>query len=370
MPRDRLAVTMVQEVRPMKRLWHAGLLLLLVAPLLVATAVAASSPPPRTRHTTALIESFAMSGSTVVYDTEGAPSPRCNLVMAWNVVTGKVTRVSGEKTCLADATSTGGVSRVAVAGKRFAWIADDGGISETTDHLRTATLPRPKERQLASAHRGGDIAGGGIAVGNWIGNLIGSGDILALNRWTTNESGVVTKSELDVIGAGGLRRVASGLNTFGAQAVDSGRIAVLRSDGAVAIYGAAGRLLLRITPSPAKEIALRGDRLLVLSKAKTLELYDSRSGEYLRSWPVPEGAGSLDSYGGVAIYANSPRYWGNYTVHALRLASGKDVVLASGAMGIRGFRSAFLEASGVVYEPTGRTLVFIPFKRVAAAVSR
>src|SRR5690348_11053791 len=127
---------------------------------------------------------------------------------------------------------------------------------------------------------------------------------------------MVKRSELDLVGANGLRRVGLGAKAIFAESVDSGRISVLRADGTVGVYDASGKLLLEVKPSSAKEIALHGNNLLVLTRTRTLETYDSRSGAILRSWPVPIGAATLDAYGGLAAHADHPVYSGKrFRVH-------------------------------------------------------
>ena len=352
----------------MKRFISRGVFV--AAALLLLTVSARAETPGRTViHTQWKIQALAMNGPQVAYDVSGAfsqPQPKgcVNKVFAWNLHTRTTRRVSGEKTCDADGTSTGaGVRELAVAGKRFAWIVNQGGNTYSDDYLRTASLPHPKERQLAAAARGGE------GIGNWIGGLVASGDLLAVNRWSTDATGTATRSELDLVGANGLRRLVSGPNAIFVESADSGRLAVLRTDGSVGIYAASGRLLLEVKPSSPKEIALRGNDLLVLTNTRTLEIYDSRSGAHLRSWPVPRGAATLDAYGGVAVYADLPTYSGQrFKVHVLRVKTGRDAVVGTGTdEGPR--RVVQIEAPGLVYAKNPHTLVFIALEPLLAAVS-
>jgi hypothetical protein len=345
--------------------------------LLLALAVSAAAANTPTSsgviHTQWEIEALAMSGSQIAYDVSArfvSPSPKgCrDKVLVRSLRTGTTQRVSGKRTCFADYGSTGdAVRELAFVGKRFAWIFNFGGNTEFHDYLRTASLPQPRERQLAGAARFGDL---GVQGGNWIGHLVGSGSLLGVNRWSTNANGIVTRSELDLIGPKGLRRIVLGAKAIFAQSADSGRIAVLRADGTVGIYDAAGKPLLEVAPTSAKEIALRGNDLLVLTKTRTLEIYDSHSGAFLRSWPVPAGAATLDAYAGLAAYANLPQFSGQrFKVHVLQLRTGKDVVVGTGTDVGRPRRVVQLESPGLVYAKNSRTLVFIPRGRLLAAVS-
>jgi hypothetical protein len=341
--------------------------------LALAVSAAAANTPTSSSviHTRWNIEALAMSGSRIAYDVSAAyvfPSPKgCkNKVLVRSLRTGTTQRVSGESTCFADGSSTGdGVRELAFVGRQFAWIVNQGGNTQWYDYLRTASLPMPRDRKLAGAARFGDFD---VQAGNWIGQLVGSGNLIAVNRWSTNGQGGVKHSELDLLGATGLRRVVLGPKAIFAQSADAGRIAVLRADGTIGIYDAGGKLRLEVAPKPAKEVALRGNDLLVLTKTRTLEIYDSRSGALLRSWPVPRGAATLDAYAGLAAYADHPVYSGQrFRVHVLQLTTGKDVVVGTGTYAGRPRRDVQLEAPGLVYAKNFRTLVFIPRGRLLAA---
>jgi hypothetical protein len=341
---------------------------LAVGTTLVASVAAAAGNTPGVRviHTKEIIESFAIGGQRVAYDLQGVLA--CNKVLVRNLRTGKTTRVSGKQTCSADSTSTGaGVRELAVAGNRTAWIVNLGGNTESDDYLYTASLQRPKERRLAASTRYGDVDR--ILTGGWIANLVGSGNLLAVNRWSTDKSGAVTRSGIDVIDGNRLRRVVSSGKPILAQAVDSGRIAVLYGDGGVELYSVKGKRLLKLKPTTPTEIALRGDYLLVLTESRTVEIYHAQTGAYLRSWPTAgQRPSALDAYAGVGTYvAYPPGTLRSFDVHALNLKTGKDVVVASGGYQLR--RSAELEPAGLLYARDRRNLVFIPFKRMLAAVS-
>ena len=124
-----------------------------------------------------------------------------------------------------------------------------------------------------------------------------------------------------------------------------------------------------IAPTSAKEIALRGDVLLVLTRTATLDAYNVRTGALLHRWTVRSHASGLDAYGGVRI-ANSPsgQAGAAFWVHAVRLSTGRDVIVARG-QGSRLLRSAAIEAPGLVYARDLHELVFMPLERVLAAVA-
>lgn len=305
-----------------------------------------------------------MSGPEVAYSAENGS--HCRNVVVWNVLTGSAVLVSGPKsgtTCGDDEPSGQQVSELAVAGTQVAWIRTIQGNTEADDTLFAASLPKPHEHSLAAARRLGEPP----VKGGWIGGLVGSGTVVAANVWTTNGAGVIVSGSLRTISASASKTVATGTGTVLAEALDLGRIAVLRSDGTVALYSAAGSLLRTVAPSSAREIALRKDYLVVLTKTKTIEIYNSNTGVLLRQWPVPGGAAHLDLYADIAVYSV------RRTLHALQLTTGKDAVIASLK---RAVVADEIEAPGVVYaydslrgiQDVGN-LAFVPMRSIATAVS-
>jgi hypothetical protein len=302
---------------------------------LALTAAAAPSAPRQAKRTSGFIEAIAMDGPVLAYDVHSAaPSgPACNRVYAWNVVTKRVTRVSGRGTCEADDSSTGaGVPELAVAGSRIAWIVNIGGLSESNDRLFTASVSVPKERRLAAVTRTGDVDC--VLTGRRLGGLVGSGKLLAYNIWTTvaanpgDESSCETKTtsgSLRRIGRRGTSLLRDGVFTIVARDAGAGRIAVVREDGMIAIFSSRGTMLRSIATAPPKEIALSGERLVVLTKTRTIDIYSAATGRLVAGRAVRAGAEHLDAGGGVAAYAVGTR------LHLLRLATRKDSVVATAA---------------------------------------
>jgi hypothetical protein len=138
-----------------------------------------------------------------------------------------------------------------------------------------------------------------------------------------------------------LATIAAGRTTLHSVSLDQRRVAVLRSDQTVVLYDTdTGRLLLTVKPSSAREVALRKDYVVVLTRTRTLEIFNARTGAAVRTLPVAAGASKLDVYGGVAAYSVGR------TVHVLRLVDGKDAVLATAP---RAIASLEIEAPGIVY---------------------
>jgi hypothetical protein len=365
----------------MQRIGRAFLVLaagLLSGLALVASAAGTSTARgSQVRHLEGPVEVLAVDGSRIAYDVGAkySSNPQAtNKVLVWNVRTGKTIKVSGKKTAAADTSSTGaGVFQLAIAGSRLAWLVNEGGNLEGDDYLFTSSLDRPRERQVASEIRNGDACPGrsqGRCAGQWLGGLVGSGSLMAVNRWTTDATGAVTGGELDVFNGTRLKQVANGPDTVQAVTADGGRVAVLRTDGSVALYSAAGRLLLTVHTPDAEALALRGRSLLVGTKSRALELYDARTGSLRKSFSARgvRQPRNLDVQGNVAIYTTGSAG----VLHALNLSSGKDRVITEPHGGVL---LALIDRAGLAYARNGfgtnygkGTLVFVPLARVEAAV--
>jgi hypothetical protein len=332
----------------------------LAALAITLPAGGAPGPVARVKNTSGWIESIGMDGGRVAYAVH---STSCTRVLVWNVETQGGAVVSGKQTCEADSTSTGGgVTQIAVAGVRVAWIVNLGGNTESDDYLYTASLPRPKERLLATAMRTGDVDG--ALAGGWIGGLVGDLDLLAVNTWQTDDTGGISAAALRRIDRSGLHAISSGLQTYLAASADAGRIAVARSDGTVALYTAAGKELRTIVPSSVQEVALQGGDLAVLTTARTLEVYSAATGKRRATWSVKPGATRLDVSSGRAVYAV------DRSVHIIRLADGKDIALPAAP---RAVEALAIETDGLVYAYNSLkgikeigNLAFVPMSKLSA----
>jgi hypothetical protein len=338
-----------------------------IAALLLVLAVPAGATPGPAAHvknTNGWIEGIAMDGSRLAYAVRGGST--CTKVFAWNVVNGSAARVSGRGTCAADSTSTGGgVTEIAVAGARIAWIVNMGGNTESTDVLYTVSVPRPREKLVANVLRTGDVDG--ALTGGWLGGLVGGGDRIAVDQFTTDAAGTIAKASLRRLD-GQLTTIAAGNGTLRAASLDGHRIAVLRADQKVALYDTeTGRLLLTVTPSSAREVALRKDYLVVLTRTRSIEIFNAKTGAPVRALRVTAGAAKLDAHSGIAAYAVGR------TVHVLRLSDGKDAVLATAPRAIAALE---VESPGIAYayntvrgtKDVGN-LAFVPMRRATSVLS-
>jgi hypothetical protein len=328
------------------------------------------------RHLQVPIAALAIDGSRIAYDAsvKNVTKPHAtNRVLVWNVRTGKTVKVSGPKTAVSDDVVGGGVLQLAIAGTRVAWLLNEGGNLESEDYLFTSSVVSPKERKVASALRTGEscgAGGGSHCAGPWLGGPVGSGNLIAMNRWTTDDNGTATDAQLDVLSGTKLKQAAAGANTLQATAADGGRVAVLHSDRAVAVYSKSGQVLMTLPPASAKEAALNGKNLVVVSETRQLQVYDSSTGSLEKTLPTQgRGLHNLDVQGNIAIYTTGP------SVRAANLSSGKTrAVVTLGKHSEILF--ARISSAGVAYAVNGvgeffgkGTLGFLPLARVKAAVS-
>ena len=359
-------------------------LLVLAAGSLSGLALVASAAGTTTTHRATVrhfqqpVEALAIGGDRVAFDlgARDTTNPNAvNWVLIWNVRTEKTVKVNGKKTAAADTSSTGaGVFQLAIAGSRVAWLMNEGGNLEGDDYLFTSSVVKPKEHQVASEIRTGDNCPGrsqGRCAGQWLGGLVGSGNLIAVNRWTTDGNGTVTAGQLDVLNGVKLKQIATGANTVQATAADGGRVAVLRVDGSVALYSAAGKLLRTVeTPANTEAAALRGGSLVVGTKAGQLELYNAHTGSLRKAITVrgSKPPRNLGVEGRIAVYTT-----GNAGVlHAVNLSTGKDRPIAEPHGGVVLVQ---MDSTGLVYANNGSgtnfgngKLVFVPFAKLAATV--
>lgn len=346
-------------------------------------------------HLRGPIEALALDGSRVAYDVgltrttrDGRPVTKGNRVLVRNLHTGKTTRMSarftaGHADCCGD---TGGF-QLAIAGSRVAWRFASLGNTSEDSYLLASALPKPKERLVTREGRVGAGCGAGagnglgVCAGEWLGGVVAAGDRILVSRWTTDDAGVVVDSGLYALHGARLLRIAGGTGRTRAVAADARRVALLRPDGTISLYSTAGTPLLVVTPAlQAANIALSGRNLVVLDGSGALALYDARTGSLRKTFALrgKHVSTALAVQGTVAVYATAVRSGkhGRTTESAIRaigLAGGRDRPL--GRLG-GPITLAAMNKSGLVYAGNGYgpasgqgTLAFLPFERIAAAVS-
>jgi hypothetical protein len=311
---------------------------------------------------------LALDGPYAAYAQGTVDGRSCQLgarVYRWNLATGRVSRASGGRTCALGQSSTGsGIEQIAVAGSRTAWLVNEGGNTFSGETLFSTSAVPGKDAILGTSARTGDYPPS--TTGTWIGGLVSDGSRISYSTWTTTSTQAVTASALwRIAGPQGVE-LASGSGGAVSASADAGRVALLRPDGTVAVYGIGGQLLRTVAPSSAQAVALSGELLAVLTKTKTVDVYDRGTGALMHSWPIAGGAApKLTAGGGIAVYVT----W--RSIHALDLLTGKDAVVATQSTAIEDAR---LDGVGLLYDynlpwatHTGK-IVFVPFATVADAV--
>ena len=282
-------------------------------------------------------------------------------------------------TCLEGST----VGSVAVNGARLAWLAWSAGNSEAYEGVFEASLTDPRERQLASSHRSGQVdsgnltgstlsgpapAGAGFAYVSWRSSFENPGQCGGGNDDPANPCRVdYTDARLHLTGGATIPLDLAGARYASADAGDSGRLAVGVADGRILIYAASGTLLRTIHPLRAagSVLALRRDRVAFLSKRHTLDVFDTGTGRLVHSFPLAPGE---SAYQGFDLYYGYALYGAGKVLHVVKLATGNDRVLATATDTLGPFQ---VDAPGAVYvtrSATNSTLHFLPLARLKALV--
>jgi hypothetical protein len=378
----------------MNRIWSVVLLLAATLSGLVlaasATGTAASGVKVVRLHDP--LEALAMIGSRVAYDIKGSKLP--NRVLVWNLSTGTTTKVSGKQTVGADSTVGIGVSQLAIAGTKVAWLIQTGGNEEGDDDLYSSSLLQPKERHVLGVVRSGGQCGAGEAgptpacAGTWLGGVVGSGRKLLVNRWTTDTTGEITSGGLYELNGTRFKAFANGSAAVQAVAADSKRIAVLQwrwyyPARSINVISATGTPLSTVTPTARpKAVVLSGRNLLVLEPKGKLALYDAGNGSLRKTFTLHGNENQLQAlavHGNIAVYSTPVRYFNGgapreSVIRALNLKNGKDRPVGKLAGQIP---LARIDSTGLVYAnefwlPSKGyldKLVFLPFKQLVATVS-
>jgi hypothetical protein len=291
-----------------------------------------------TLHTRWPVTSFSMDGPRVAVALD-APAGACDQVRFWNIPWHYFIRVSMQDEPTCDDGPGLAIRSVALAGISAEWVATGHGVTRVAGSNSSRCI----EQLLATP----DGASGVRLAGD--GRLLGFADSSTVGRVHIVGRSGFTPSPL-------IHSPAS----LAALSVDGGRLAALRGDGVVDVIAADGRLVVRLRPTAPRAIALRGDRLAVLSADSTVEVWSTATGTLRHVWRVPAGMSpALDVHFGVAVLTRGG------TVYALALQNGRLTTLARAVRHVR----AQIESSGVVYQYNGARggeLRFVPMSVVEA----
>jgi hypothetical protein len=210
-----------------------------------------------------------------------------------------------------------------------------------------------------------------------------------VSTWESNR-GAATNQQLSLVARNGLHPLAGGVGAIVSQAIDGNHIADLQSSPwspstSVSVYSTGGDPLNEFSVNDAKEVALTGNLLAVLtpSPAPAVEIYDWTTGARQHTFPAqgasttsgPHQVGHVEAYGGLVLYSVYTGYIGGYeTLHVLDPVTGKDAFVGH----VRGFganRMWAIGSRGLVYvvnsgnytrSSSSGKLVFVPTARLEA----
>jgi hypothetical protein len=335
------------------------------------------------------IEGLALDGTKVAF-VKGVPYTKaCALgrrVYRWNLATGKASLASGAKTCREPDTSTGsGIFEIALTRTGSAWLLNSGGNTESGETLFSSTRKPHTDKVLATSDRYQSADPNGGFAGTFIGGLVSDGSRITYATWSMDATGAVADSALWHVSGSKATKIASDSGAVVSASADRGRIALLRTDGTLAVYASDGSLLNTIAGAgragvecsygcgvPGEAVALTSKLAAVLTESRvnrqagSIKVYDRTSGALLHTWPAAGYSWQFDAYGGIAVYVKGAR------VHALDLKTGKDAVVAKRNRTVEATR---LDKAGLVYyfngpwsQKSGQkgTVAFVPFKTIAA----
>ena len=268
----------------------------------------------------------------------------CAQILYWNIAWDYTSKITDEDERTCQLSEAGGEIRsVAIAGIRSAWMIH----SRRADRILTSNSTACFDRIVSTVTR----RDGGVA------SLSGDGGSLVYA--VRNDGG-----RGNAIGAVRGRDVQTLVREGAPVAVsaDAGRIAVLDRTGAIDIRLSTGELAGTVPNTDAVAIALRAERLVVLTRSGRLQVFSTATQEKLRDWPAPAGVSSrIDAQFGFAVVTAG----GN--VYTVSLTTGRRSLVAS----VPGPVLAEIEPSGIAYAyntGTGGHLRFVRFADLEAAM--
>ena len=194
------------------------------------------------------------------------------------------------------------VDELAIGDGQVAWISRSGGNTLEL-MVNAARLSGGRPRRIEDAHNG--AGAGGDPKGEWVGQLLGGGPLLAYNAWSVEceaqdpqacdmgEAKLqVTDERIVRIVAGRRALVRSGPGSRPLTAVGGGRMAVV-AEGAITVLRRSGGRVTGVPAmpgNPIRTIALSRTRLAVM-RTSTLDLYNPETGARATSIPLGQAAG-------------------------------------------------------------------------------
>ena len=332
--------------------------------------------------TRGLITMLAADGNRVAVKTTGRSSRSCGQIVVWTASGRNSKSFStsnpgcGSILCQR---GSGCVDELALGDGQVAWISRSGG-NNLELMVITARLAGGAPKRIEHAFNG--AGAGGDPKGEWVGQLLGGGSLLAYNGWRVicdsadefacdegKATLTVTNERIVRIAAGRRGVVRRGPGSRPLSAVGGGRMALV-AEGAVVILGPSGARLATVPTLPAdppRAVALSRTRLAV-SRTFTLDLYNPATAGKVKSLPLgPAAALQLVGVNSRLALLRGPR-----RLVLVRLSDGKLVSLPITSSRAASIVDARLTEAGLFYaynvrrpSPSGR-IVFRPSRRLLA----
>jgi hypothetical protein len=263
---------------------------------LAASAVpAGAAPAPATVKTGGNITAIAADGARVAVAIS-ATSTTCDRVAIWQPKAHKVTRFNASTNCPHGERVLGeGIVEVALAGSKAAWVEELLGNHQYLT-LKARTIGQAKAKVLADAENFNGAEGD--VDGDYVGNVLGDGSLLAYNTWTIctaypvgfevdgpkcqepapGDQPVEVVKNPALWRAGNAKPRATGPTAYELGAVDAGRV-VTRQGNTLTVFDSNGKLITTVAlgPGDVSGIALSGQDLVVLQAGK-LDVYSASTG--------------------------------------------------------------------------------------------
>jgi hypothetical protein len=332
--------------------------------------------------TSGLITKLAVDGSRVAVKTTVKSSRSCGRIIVWTAPARRSKTFSTNNPgCLSILCQRGSgcVDELALGDGQVAWISRSGG-NNLELMVNTTRLSGGGPRRIEQAFNGAGAGGG--SKGQWVGQLMGGGSLLAYNGWSVVcaaadenacDEGRATLSVTNerIVRISTARRVVvkRGPGSRPLSAVGGGRMAV-ESEGAIAILGPTGARVATIPAlpgNPPRAIALSRTRLAV-TRTFTLDFYNPAAGSKVKSIPLgPAAALQLVGVNSRLALLRGPR-----RLVLVRLSDGKLIALPITSSRAASIVDARLTEAGLFYaynlrrpSPSGR-IVHEPTTRLLA----
>ena len=269
------------------------------------------------------IGNLAVDGNRVAVTTSRTKG-RCGRVVVWTAPGRRSRSFKTGEGCV-QATRGYYVDQLALGGGQVGWVGNTGG-NNLELHLLVAKLSGGAAKEIDF------VASSESSVGEWVGQLLGGGPLLAYNRWAVVcDSGECPPGELRLTGKklvriSARRRlvVKRGAGSYPLSAVGGGRMAV-ESAGTVTVLAPNGSRVANVPAvagNPPRAVALSRTRL-VIARTFTLDLYDPATGAEAKSLPLgPAAALQLAGVNSKLALLRGPR-----RLVLVRLTDGKLISL-------------------------------------------